>query len=133
MEAENASMNPIGLEPADASEPLASVSIHQHALVEPGARIGPGARVWAFAHILAGAVGERDCNICDHTFIENDVVVGDRVTIKGGAQLWDGVTLGGDWPRRSIRRRWLCRSDRILTRRWWRQSLRRSRKRIVDL
>jgi carbonic anhydrase/acetyltransferase-like protein (isoleucine patch superfamily) len=40
-------------------------------------------------------IGE-DCNICDHTFIENDVIVGDRVTIKCGVQLWDGVRLEDD-------------------------------------
>src|SRR6185295_16243739 len=37
-----------------------------------------------------------DCNICDHTFIENDVVIGDRVTIKCGVQLWDGIRLEDD-------------------------------------
>jgi UDP-3-O-[3-hydroxymyristoyl] glucosamine N-acyltransferase len=37
-----------------------------------------------------------DCNVCDHVFIENDVVVGDRVTIKCGVQLWDGIELGDD-------------------------------------
>jgi hypothetical protein len=38
----------------------------------------------------------RDCNICDHVFIESDVVVGDRVTVKCGVQLWDGITLEDD-------------------------------------
>ncbi|MEO1334623.1 MAG: WxcM-like domain-containing protein, partial [Myxococcota bacterium] len=38
----------------------------------------------------------RECNICDHVFIENQVVMGDRVTIKSGVQLWDGVELGND-------------------------------------
>jgi acetyltransferase-like isoleucine patch superfamily enzyme len=37
-----------------------------------------------------------DCNICDHVFIENDVVIGNRVTIKCGVQVWDGVTLEDD-------------------------------------
>ena len=37
-----------------------------------------------------------DCNICDHVFVENDVVVGDRVTVKCGVQLWDGVRLADD-------------------------------------
>jgi UDP-3-O-[3-hydroxymyristoyl] glucosamine N-acyltransferase len=37
-----------------------------------------------------------DCNICDHTFIENDVIVGDRVTVKCGVQLWDGVRIDDD-------------------------------------
>jgi acetyltransferase-like isoleucine patch superfamily enzyme len=67
--------------------------IHPQALVEPGARIGEGTRVWAFAHVLPGAVIGRDCNICDGVFVENDVQVGDRVTVKCGVQLWDGTTL----------------------------------------
>lgn len=65
---------------------------HPAAIVETEA-IGGGTRVWAFAHILAGARVGSDCNICDHTFIENDVLIGDRVTVKCGVQLWDGVTL----------------------------------------
>ncbi len=70
--------------------------IHERAIVEPGARIGPGTRVWAFAHVLPGAVIGRDCNLCDQTFVENDVVIGDRVTIKCGVQVWDGVRLEDD-------------------------------------
>lgn len=69
--------------------------IHPHALVE-SASIGAGTRVWAFAHVLPGAVIGRDCNICDGVFIEGDVVVGDRVTVKCGVQLWDGVRLEDD-------------------------------------
>ena len=68
---------------------------HDQALVE-SAHIGAGTRVWAFAHILPGAVLGRDCNICDHVFIENDVVIGDRVTVKPGVQLWDGLRLEDD-------------------------------------
>lgn len=68
---------------------------HPQALVE-SERIGRGTRVWAFAHVLPGAVIGEDCNVCDHTFIENDVVVGDRVTLKCGVQLWDGVRLEDD-------------------------------------
>jgi acetyltransferase-like isoleucine patch superfamily enzyme/dTDP-4-dehydrorhamnose 3,5-epimerase-like enzyme len=68
---------------------------HPTALVE-SALVGDGTRIWAFAHVLPGAKIGRDCNICDHTFIENDVVVGDRVTIKCGVQLWDGVRIEDD-------------------------------------
>jgi acetyltransferase-like isoleucine patch superfamily enzyme len=70
--------------------------VHDHAIVESGATIGAGTRVWAFAHVLGGAVLGRDCNLGDHTFVENDVTVGDRVTIKNGVQLWDGITLEDD-------------------------------------
>lgn len=69
---------------------------HKDALVEEGAEIGERTNVWAFAHILAGARVGAECNICDHVFIENDVIVGDRVTIKCGVQLWDGLRVAND-------------------------------------
>lgn len=59
-------------------------------------KVGSGTRIWAFAHVLPGAVIGSDCNICDHVFIENEVTVGDRVTIKCGVQLWDGLSVGND-------------------------------------
>lgn len=69
--------------------------IHPQAICE-SINIGANTRVWAFAHILPGAVIGQDCNICDGVFVENDVKVGDRVTVKCGVQLWDGVTLEDD-------------------------------------
>ena len=68
---------------------------HPQALVETE-NIGKNTRVWAFAHVLPGAVIGEDCNLCDQTFVENDVVMGNRVTIKCGVQLWDGITLEDD-------------------------------------
>lgn len=68
---------------------------HPTAIVETEA-IGRGTRIWAHAHVLGGAKVGEDCNICDGVFIENDVVIGDRVTIKCGVQLWDGVVLEDD-------------------------------------
>jgi UDP-2-acetamido-3-amino-2,3-dideoxy-glucuronate N-acetyltransferase len=70
--------------------------VHEHAIVEPGALIGARTRVWAFVHILPDARLGEDCNICDHVFIEGGVVIGDRVTIKSGVQLWTGVELEDD-------------------------------------
>jgi UDP-2-acetamido-3-amino-2,3-dideoxy-glucuronate N-acetyltransferase len=72
------------------------IRVHPSAIVEPGAVLGEGTRVWAFAHVLPGARIGRDANVCDHVFIENDVVLGDRVTVKSGVQLWDGVRLEDD-------------------------------------
>jgi UDP-2-acetamido-3-amino-2,3-dideoxy-glucuronate N-acetyltransferase len=68
---------------------------HADARVE-SMKIGGGTRIWAFAHVLPGAKIGSNCNICDGVFIENDVVVGDRVTVKSGVQLWDGVALEDD-------------------------------------
>lgn len=72
-----------------------SAFIHPQGLCE-SPHVGDGTRVWAFAHVLPGARIGRDCNICDHVFVENDVVVGDRVTLKCGVQLWDGLRVGDD-------------------------------------
>jgi acetyltransferase-like isoleucine patch superfamily enzyme len=69
--------------------------IHERALVESDS-IGPGTRIWAFAHVMPGAVIGADCNICDHTYVEGDVVIGDRVTIKSGVYLWDGLRVEDD-------------------------------------
>lgn len=69
--------------------------IHPHAICE-SSRIGINTRIWAFVHILPKALIGADCNICDGVFIENDVVVGNRVTIKCGVQLWDGVEIEDD-------------------------------------
>jgi UDP-2-acetamido-3-amino-2,3-dideoxy-glucuronate N-acetyltransferase len=73
-----------------------TVFIHEKAIVEKGATLGAHSRVWAFAHILPGAILGEDCNICDGVFIENQVIIGDRVTIKCGVQVWDGVTIESD-------------------------------------
>ncbi len=67
--------------------------VHPHALVETD-KIGEGTRVWAFAHVMKGAIVGKNCNIGDHAFVESDVVVGDGVTIKNGVAVWDGVSLG---------------------------------------
>jgi UDP-2-acetamido-3-amino-2,3-dideoxy-glucuronate N-acetyltransferase len=65
---------------------------HPQAIVETK-QVGAGTRIWAFVHILPRATIGEDCNICDHVFIENDVVIGNRVTIKSGVQLWDGLRI----------------------------------------
>lgn len=68
---------------------------HPQALVE-STTIGDNTKIWAFAHVLPGARIGSDCNICDNVFIENDVIIGDRVTIKCGVQVWDGLRLEND-------------------------------------
>ena len=72
-----------------------SVFIHKLADVQTS-DIGDGTRIWQFAVILPGAKIGKDCNICAHTFIENDVKVGDNVTVKCGVQLWDGMEVGNN-------------------------------------
>jgi acetyltransferase-like isoleucine patch superfamily enzyme/dTDP-4-dehydrorhamnose 3,5-epimerase-like enzyme len=72
-----------------------SVNIHPSADVQSNT-IGSGTRLWQYVVILPGAKIGKDVNICSHCFIENDVLIGDRVTIKSGVQLWDGLRIGDD-------------------------------------
>jgi len=55
--------------------------------------IGPNTSVWQFSIILSGAVIGDNCNINCHTFIENDVRIGNNVTVKSGVYLWDGIEI----------------------------------------
>lgn len=59
-------------------------------------QIGEETQIWQFAVVLKGAKIGRHCNICAHTFIESDVVIGDNVTIKCGVQLWNGLRIGNN-------------------------------------
>ena len=65
---------------------------HPQALVE-SEDIGDGTRVWAFAHVMAGARIGRDCNVGEHCFIEKGAVLGDNVTIKNQVSIWAGLTI----------------------------------------
>jgi len=71
---------------------MSSYFVHPQALVETEA-IGEGTRVWAFAHVMAGAAIGKHCNIGDHVFVESNVIIGDGVTVKNGVAVWDGVSL----------------------------------------
>lgn len=58
--------------------------------------IGEKSCIWQFVVILPSAKIGAEANICSHCLIENDVVIGDRVTVKSGVQLWDGLRVGDD-------------------------------------
>ena len=58
--------------------------------------IGASTRIWQYVVILPNARIGADCNICSHVLIENDVIIGDRVTVKSGVQLWDGLRIEDD-------------------------------------
>jgi UDP-2-acetamido-3-amino-2,3-dideoxy-glucuronate N-acetyltransferase len=73
----------------------ASVFVHEKALCE-STTVGPRTRVWAFAHVMPGAIVGADCNIGDHAFIETGARIGDRVILKNNALVWDKVTLEDD-------------------------------------
>ena len=71
--------------------------INIHPLADVQAKnIGEGTQIWQYTVILEDAVIGKDCNINCHTFIENDVKIGDRVTVKSGIYIWDGITIADD-------------------------------------
>jgi UDP-2-acetamido-3-amino-2,3-dideoxy-glucuronate N-acetyltransferase len=69
-----------------------SVFVHEKGLCESD-DVGPRTRIWAFAHVMKGAVVGADCNVGDHAFIERGATVGDRVTVKNAVLVWEGVTV----------------------------------------
>jgi UDP-2-acetamido-3-amino-2,3-dideoxy-glucuronate N-acetyltransferase len=56
-------------------------------------KIGIETTIWQFSIILKNAKIGKNCNISSHTFIENDVLIGDNVTVKCGVYLWDGIKI----------------------------------------
>lgn len=55
--------------------------------------IGEDTRIWQFSIVLANAIIGKNCNINCHVLVENDVEIGDNVTIKPGVQIWDGIKI----------------------------------------
>lgn len=55
--------------------------------------VGAGTRVWQFSVIFSGAKIGTNCNLCAHTLVESDVVIGNNVTVKSGVFLWDGTLI----------------------------------------
>ena len=74
---------------------MTAATIHPSSDVQTD-QIGKSTRIWQYCVVLAGAKIGSECNICSHCFIENDVIIGDRVTVKSGVQLWDGLRIEDD-------------------------------------
>ena len=75
---------------------MAGAHIHQSAIVDEGAQIGDGTRVWHWVHISGGARIGRDCSLGQNVFVANRVVIGDNVKIQNNVSVYDEVTLEDD-------------------------------------
>ena len=73
--------------------PIDSRDIHPSAIVDDGAVLGPGTRVWHFSHVCGGARIGGGCSLGQNVFVGNDVVIGDRVKIQNNVSVYDAVTL----------------------------------------
>ncbi len=72
------------------------ISIHPTAIVDEGAKIGDGTRIWHWVHICSGAlIGER-CSFGQNVFVGNDVQIGHNVKVQNNVSIYDAVTLEDD-------------------------------------
>ena len=72
------------------------MTVHETAIVDAGATIGEGTRIWHWAHVCAGArIGAR-CSLGQNVFVANDVVIGDNVKVQNNVSVYDAVRLEDD-------------------------------------
>ena len=69
---------------------------HETAIVEDGAKIGAGTRIWHHAHIRSGAVIGHDCSLGKNVFVDGGAVIGDRVRIQNNVSVYTGITIEDD-------------------------------------
>jgi len=70
--------------------------IHPSAIVDPGAQLGAGTRVWHFTHVCGGANIGKNCSLGQGVFVGNDVTIGNNVKIQNNVSVYDAVTLDDD-------------------------------------
>ena len=75
---------------------MAATTIHPSAIVDDGAQLGEGCRVWHWVHISGGARVGRGCSFGQGVYVGNDVVIGDNVKIQNNVSVYDAVTLEDD-------------------------------------
>lgn len=75
---------------------MEDIYIHPSAVVDEGAVIGSGTKIWHFSHIMPGAVLGKQCNLGQNVFIANGVVIGNNVKIQNNVSLYTGVTCEDD-------------------------------------
>jgi UDP-2-acetamido-3-amino-2,3-dideoxy-glucuronate N-acetyltransferase len=70
-----------------------SYKVHPSAIVDEGAQIGDGSRIWHFVHVCAGAKIGRGVSLGQNVFVGNKVVIGDRCKVQNNVSVYDNVTL----------------------------------------
>ena len=70
--------------------------VHSTSIVDSGAQIGDGTRIWHWVHVCGGAVIGRDCSLGQNVYVGNRVMIGDRVKIQNNVSVYDSVTLEDD-------------------------------------
>lgn len=73
-----------------------SIQIHPTAIIDDGAEIGSGSRIWHWVHVCSGARIGSDCSLGQNVFIGNKVMIGNNVKIQNNVSVYDEVTLEDD-------------------------------------
>ncbi len=73
-----------------------NLQIHPSSIIDPGAIIGEGTKIWHFSHIMPKAIIGKNCNIGQNVFIGDDVIIGDNVKIQNNVSLYTGVIIEDD-------------------------------------
>lgn len=72
------------------------ITVHPTAIVDEGAQIGDGSRIWHWVHISAGATIGRDCSFGQNVFVGNKVTIGNNCKVQNNVSIYDNVTLEDD-------------------------------------
>lgn len=70
--------------------------VHETSIVDDGAQIGKGTKIWHFSHICSGAKIGKDCRIGQNVYIGPNVLIGNNVKIQNNVSVYEGVVLGDD-------------------------------------
>jgi len=72
------------------------IMVHETAIVDPGAEVGSGTRIWHWTHICAKAQIGENCSLGQNVYVGNDVIIGNNVKIQNNVSVYDAVTLEDD-------------------------------------
>jgi UDP-2-acetamido-3-amino-2,3-dideoxy-glucuronate N-acetyltransferase len=75
---------------------MSDYTVHESAIVDSGAQIGAGSRIWHWSHVCGQAVIGRGCSLGQNVFVANQVVIGDNVKIQNNVSVYDNVTIEND-------------------------------------
>ena len=80
----------------DALMAQASYFSHDSAIIDEGAAIGSGSRIWHFAHVCGGARIGRNCSLGQNVFVGNAVIIGNNVKVQNNVSIYDNVHIEDD-------------------------------------
>jgi UDP-2-acetamido-3-amino-2,3-dideoxy-glucuronate N-acetyltransferase len=81
---------------AENDDKYPGVQVHESAIIDNGARIGSGSRVWHWVHVCAGARIGKNCSLGQNVFVGNKVIIGDNVKIQNNVSVYDNLYLEDD-------------------------------------